>query len=73
MLALSGVTLLASARCEGLLMEQPGAVGGVVYRVDGSAEPTRLAADLVVDASGRAAAWTAGSATWVCPYQASAS
>ncbi|MFJ9950769.1 FAD-dependent oxidoreductase [Kitasatospora sp. NPDC091207] len=53
-LALPGVTLLASARCEGLLAERPGAVTGVLYRTAGSAEPTRLEADLVVDASGRA-------------------
>jgi len=52
-LALSGVTLLASARCEGLLMERPGTVSRVVYRVDGSGEPVHLEADLVVDASGR--------------------
>ncbi|MGV9270633.1 FAD-dependent oxidoreductase [Kitasatospora sp. NPDC003701] len=53
-LALPGVTFLASARCEGLLTERPGAVNGVLYRAAGSAEPTRLEADLVVDASGRA-------------------
>lgn len=53
-LALPGVTLLASARCEGLVTERPGVVSGVVYRTAGSEEPSRLAADLVVDASGRA-------------------
>ncbi|MEU1423504.1 FAD-dependent oxidoreductase [Kitasatospora sp. NPDC005751] len=53
-LALPGVRLLAPARCEGLLAERPGAVTGVVYRVAGAEEPATLAADLVVDASGRA-------------------
>lgn len=52
-LALPGVTLLASARCEGLVMDRPGIVSQVVYRQDGSGEPARLQADLVVDASGR--------------------
>ncbi len=52
-LALPGVTLRAPARCEGLVMDRPGTVSQVVYRLEGSEEPARLAADLVVDASGR--------------------
>lgn len=56
-LALPQVRLVSPARCEGLGTNASGAVDRVRYRQagpDGEGEPEELAADLVVDASGRA-------------------
>ncbi|MFI5979963.1 FAD-dependent oxidoreductase [Streptomyces sp. NPDC051555] len=64
-MALPGVRLVPSARCEALVTGRPGSVGSVTYRVvgadaaagaaaEGAGESVELAADLVVDASGRA-------------------
>ncbi|MEU9523301.1 FAD-dependent monooxygenase [Streptomyces sp. NPDC048224] len=51
-LALPGVTLLSSTRCTGLIAHPAGRVSGVTCRTQG-ADPVQMAADLVVDASGR--------------------
>ncbi|MDJ0385187.1 NAD(P)-binding protein [Streptomyces sp. G-G2] len=61
-MALPEVRILSGAHCEGLAPGRPGSVGLVRYRVSGgdgaaegvTGEVTELAADLVVDASGRA-------------------
>ncbi|KIZ14302.1 hypothetical protein SNA_34940 [Streptomyces natalensis ATCC 27448] len=55
-LALPQVTLLPATRCHGLKMSGPGTVDRVLYRTDGDEKPTELAADLVVNTSGRAGA-----------------
>ncbi|MEU9112682.1 FAD-dependent monooxygenase [Streptomyces sp. NPDC048483] len=55
-LALPEVTLLPSTRCDGLRMAGPGTVDRVQYRTEGAEQPTELAADLVVNTSGRASA-----------------
>ncbi|WP_406193193.1 FAD-dependent monooxygenase [Kitasatospora sp. NBC_01560] len=51
-LALPGITLLPSTRCDGLLHDPTGRVTGVRIGRQG-AEPEDVTADLVVDASGR--------------------
>ncbi|MGW2420254.1 FAD-dependent oxidoreductase [Streptomyces sp. NPDC001709] len=51
-LALPQVTLVPSTQCSGLTRDSSGRVNGVTCRSE-SAEPFELAADLVIDASGR--------------------
>ncbi|MER8047795.1 FAD-dependent monooxygenase [Streptomyces sp. NPDC094032] len=56
-LALPQVTLMPGTSCTGLLRDGSGRVSGVSYhRGDGGGEGAELAADLVVDASGRSSA-----------------
>jgi 2-polyprenyl-6-methoxyphenol hydroxylase-like FAD-dependent oxidoreductase len=52
-LALPEVTLLPSARCDGLRRNSSGRVNQVLYRLEGDEHPTEMEADLVVAASGR--------------------
>lgn len=52
-LALPEVTLLPSARCDGLNMTGSGRVNGVRYRMGADEHPTDMEADLVVATSGR--------------------
>ncbi|MEU8029272.1 FAD-dependent monooxygenase [Streptomyces sp. NPDC049099] len=56
-LALPQVRLLPSTRCTGLTRDSSGRIAGVACRSE-SAEPFELAADLVVDASGRSSSLT---------------
>ncbi|MFD9074255.1 FAD-dependent oxidoreductase, partial [Streptomyces lasiicapitis] len=52
-LALPSVRLLAATRCETVTASAPGRLDRVRYRTDGADESVEVAADLVVDASGR--------------------
>ncbi|MFI9253273.1 FAD-dependent oxidoreductase [Streptomyces sp. NPDC053069] len=56
-LALPQVRLLPSTRCTGLTRDSSGRIAGVACQSE-SAEPFELAADLVVDASGRSSSLT---------------
>ncbi|MFG2605050.1 FAD-dependent oxidoreductase [Streptomyces sp. NPDC048514] len=55
-LARPEVTLMDSTRCTGLIRDPSGRVSGVTCRRQGAQEPVEVAAELVVDASGRSSA-----------------
>ncbi|MFI1362008.1 FAD-dependent oxidoreductase [Streptomyces griseochromogenes] len=68
-LALPQITLLPSTRCTGLTRDSSGRVNGVTCRSQ-SEEPFELAADLVIDASGRSSSladWLDGMGIGVPP------
>ncbi|MFF7755675.1 FAD-dependent oxidoreductase [Streptomyces sp. NPDC007971] len=68
-LALPQVTLMPSTRCTGLTRDASGRVSGVTCRPQDT-EPVELAADLVVDASGRSSSladWLGGMGVAVPP------